>query len=321
MTWIGDQGAASCAGRQNPSERIVVWDDLNAAGPPRVLDGTQAEGLHALAASPQGTELAVCGERNRKGYLAILDLKTGALLRERELEEAQILLTLAVDWKGGWLAVGDASPQKPDPSGRKVSPSRAFFLDLETLTVRWTTRPYPGPVRSLALSKDGLLACGWTRTQGNLETRIDVLDAERGVQVCELSALGEPVGLAFSEAGLLYASSDGHVHLVDPPTGEERRVYRTQGGEDRSGGFLQGIGSEKLTGLGLSPRGVIYASRKKPPGETVRAWRLGDGARVDAPRQAGGVKGIAISPDGRRALLNVHPYRAELWALPAVAPD
>lgn len=189
---------------------------------------------------------------------------------------------------------------------------------------------------------------GWLALSGGEDGRLVLWDLDVGEKVRALDGHGANVcGAAFSPDGKLIASGswDRSIRVWDVATGKELRkleghsdgimavafspdskTLASAGGEDKTVRLWDvGSGKElkKLEGhaamvraVAFSPSGTHVLSGGYQGDNTARLWDVLTGKEVLTLKCTDGVHGLAISSDGRHALIAVPPAKeAQCWDL------
>jgi WD40 repeat protein len=307
------------------AEKVVrFWDPANG----RLIGSLPfPEPVSLLAYSPDGTRLAVFGHE-------------GATLVCDGLGDKPLGPFAEHSWSNG--------PAAFSPDGKTIladyGPNRARLWDVET------RRPIGPPVTSIggsvwdvAFSPDGtsfLLGCGSGAQMWDVATmkpRGRTIWHEGRVRVVAFSSDGKSI---------LTASNDKTARLWNAATlAPTSRFYRQEGPiegaaitpDGRTVLTAAGDYTAKAWALDTASRGATAAEYEKPGGSVafspdgrffftgggreVHIWDSATGRAVGQPLvDAGGVGGLAISPDGKIALVRSAVRFAKLWDLASRRP-
>ena len=283
----------------NRSSNAARYAMLTAAAMPavRVL-GENAEPVHSVAFSPDGTTLAVGSGRpgtatSGDGVVRLWEVATG---RQSGVLEAgsQPVLAVAFSHDGNIVAGGSRN---------------GFVLLWDVTTHQPVGRPLragTGPVTSLAFSPRGsILAVGGT---GGIVRLWDVT-SRRPVGGPLTGVSGAVTSVAFSRDGKVLATGgkDGTARLWDVATHEP------------VGGPLTGH-TGAVTSVAFSPDGKTLATGSSDG--TVRLWDVATGGLTGGPLtgHTGAVTSVAFSRDGKILATGSKDGTARLWDVATQQP-
>jgi WD40 repeat protein len=237
----------------------------------RVLDDGKAEPIRCVAYSPDGRTLAAAGN---SGDVGLWDVATGQLPKSNPGHGEVEALTYSPD--GEVLVVGTAGGHlhlwnRQGEAARKVA--------------------HEGGVRCLAHAPDRLavVTAGWDRKL-SLWEYISENKKLRKPRPFAADLTGAVTALAYRPdgSGLVAATWEGSVHLLDPATGKVRASWEID---------------EPIQTLAFSADGRLLALAEQPG--NISLWHFGDsdGAPTyltDLTEHDWVVLGLAFTPDGRR---------------------
>lgn len=260
---------------------------LGAFEPEALLPGTpwalkgHADVITAIAFSPDGAQLASAG---RDKAVRLWNLKTGEVVRTIAGAQDQ-LSCLGFSADGKWLAIGDVGLQ-------------VRIVELSTGQTTQTLA-HPDAVGEVAFSPDGaLLAVAGLADNGT------VYEVAKGRKKFEFR--GRTARFSADGKVLLVSSSNGSFSLLEGKSGKVRKTVKTPG---------------ELPLTTMTPNARLIASWTAV-GIDVRVWNeAGKGLAVlkgpveEIDRRKARVTGVALLPDGKRAVVGGGDGLVRLWSL------
>jgi WD40 repeat protein len=245
--------------------------------------------------------------RNRAQFGSTAAVAAAAQQRLTELGEAY----LALDWRTGRGLLRSLHLSAPggvvepvamtDDSRFGVTQSRDGVLTLWDLDSGTSLRGLgrKGPLRSLAIASAARLVVCDCPAEG----RMLLWKLDTGEHVDHLTAAGaiQAIAVTADGSGAVTATADGLLQVWDLRHGRELRRMRHEG-------------ELPVLHLGTSRDGGRISSAS-PNGE-LRCWDSGTGRQVAGLTMTAGWEAVAVTPDGRRAVVAVTERRPpRLWHL------
>lgn len=213
---------------------------------------------------------------------------------------------------------------------------RLFLLDLVTLRVLWQRPVNESGVRQLAFSPDGRFLAATLRHDG-----VGVYDLLDGRELQRVPMPVRSVSLAWTPSDrLAVGDADGHLHRVDPPSGEIEDLGQILasglwdvtplGGDtvlvgghlgEEQGFAIVDIASGAVVGAHPSTQ-AVYHTDVSPNGRWLAAgrhdgrvvlWERATGVEHDWKSDDGPTLGVAFSPDGSLLATTGFSRRVQIW--------